>query len=152
VGRRVARVSATPGKTRALNVYRLPGLYLVDLPGYGFAHASKSERAGLQRLLTAALTHRPLRGVVWLLDIRRDPSADDLRFRGLMAEREIPLLGVLTKTDKLGYERGIRRKSEVGEALGMDPVKLLATSSVSGLGIAQLGEEILAAAGNPQTR
>ena len=148
MGRRVARVSATPGKTRTLNVYRLPGLYLVDLPGYGFAHASKGERAGFQRLLTAVLARRLLRGVVWLLDIRRDPSADDLRFRGLMAERRIPLLAVLTKTDKLGYERGIRRKRELGEALELDPEKLLATSSVSGLGIAQLGEEILAAATN----
>lgn len=148
----MARVSATPGKTRTLNVYRMPDLYLVDLPGYGFAHASKSEQAGLQRLLTAALTRRPLRGVVWLLDIRRDPSSDDLRFRGLMAEREIPLLAVLTKTDKLGYEQGIRRRREVGEGLELDLGKLLATSSVSGLGIAQLGEEILAAARNPQTR
>jgi GTP-binding protein len=152
VGRRVARVSGTPGKTRALNVYRMPDCYLVDLPGYGFAHAAKSDRVGFQRLLTTALKRRPLHGVVWLLDIRRDPSPDDLRFRALMAESGVPLLAVLTKTDKLGYEQGMRRAREVGDALELDPDKLLATSSVSGLGIAQLGEELLAAARSAQAR
>jgi GTP-binding protein len=75
----LARVSATPGKTTLLNAFRLPGFYLVDLPGYGFARAGKAARAGYRTLLTRYLRERPaLAGVVWLLDARHDPSRDDL--------------------------------------------------------------------------
>jgi GTP-binding protein len=151
LGRRVARVSGTPGKTRSLNVYRLPHFYLVDLPGYGFAQASRSERAGFQQLLETVLERRPLRGVVWLLDIRREPSADDLRFRELLARRHTPLLTVLTKADKLGHERRGIRTREIAETLELDPEEVLPTSSVTQLGMAQLGEELLATAAD-QTR
>ena len=71
----LARVSATPGKTTLLNVFRLPGFYLVDLPGYGFARAGKTARAGYRRLVDRYLRERPtLAGVVWLLDVRHQPS------------------------------------------------------------------------------
>ena len=66
----LARVSGSPGKTTLLNFYRLPGLYLVDLPGYGFARASKSDRAGYQKLVSGYVRTRDrLAGIVWLLDI-----------------------------------------------------------------------------------
>ena len=64
----LARVSATPGKTQAMNVFRLPDFYLIDLPGYGFAKASKVNRAAYRRLVEGYLTKREtLTGVVWLL-------------------------------------------------------------------------------------
>ena len=98
----LARVSGTPGKTRLVNVFRLPGLYLVDLPGYGFARASKTDRAGFRQLLNGYVEHREtLAGVVWMLDIRRDLSADDQEVRGLLAASGNPVLIVLTKIDKL---------------------------------------------------
>ena len=77
IGRRsLAHTSKTPGKTRLLNVYEIDSsFYLVDLPGYGFAKVSKAERAGFSKLINAYLSKRQdLIGVVWLLDIRRDPS------------------------------------------------------------------------------
>ena len=78
--RGMARVSATPGKTRALNVFRLPDFYLVDLPGYGYAKADKSTRAQISTILDRYIMERPtVAGVVWLLDVRRDPSQDDER-------------------------------------------------------------------------
>src|SRR5262249_25753728 len=86
VGRRIAKISATPGKTRAMNVFLVsmgkgdkvpPSLYFLDLPGYGYARASKSERTGFRGLLKHALRRERLAGVVWLLDIRHPPSVDD---------------------------------------------------------------------------
>ena len=98
----LARVSGSPGKTTLLNFYRLPGLYLVDLPGYGFARASKGARAGYRKLVTGYLRTRPsLAGIVWLLDIRHRPSADDLEMQELLAESGRPVLAVFTKADKL---------------------------------------------------
>ncbi len=74
----LARVSGTPGKTTLLNAFRLPGFYLVDLPGYGFARAGKAARAGYRRLVERYLVERPtLAGVVWLLDSRHEPSRED---------------------------------------------------------------------------
>ena len=80
----LARVSGTPGKTTLVNVFRLPAFYLVDLPGYGFARASKSARTGFRQLLDGYLGARDtMAGVVWLLDIRRELSAEDTLIRDL---------------------------------------------------------------------
>lgn len=148
VGRRgLARVSATPGKTRLLNVFRLPQLYLVDLPGYGFARASKPERAAFRALLDAYLRHRrTLAGVVWLLDIRRELSAEDQAVRELLSASGRPVLPVLTKTDKLGRQAARVRVGELARALDLDPEAVQPTSTVTGEGLADLGESILAAA------
>jgi GTP-binding protein len=142
----LARVSQTPGKTTLLNVYRLPGLYLVDLPGYGFAKASKPERAAYRRLLERYLREREtLAGVVWLLDIRHEPSADDAEMGALLAATGVPVLPVLTKGDKLAHGARGRRARELGRALGAPAEPPLVTSSTTGLGIADLGASILAA-------
>ena len=87
----LARVSGTPGKTQHMNMFRLPTFYMVDLPGYGFAHANKGMRAGYRKLVEGYLTKREqLKGVVWLLDIRHEPSKDDLTFQDLLAESGRP--------------------------------------------------------------
>ncbi len=147
-GRRgLARVSATPGKTRLLNVFRLPELYLVDLPGYGYARASKPERAAFRALLDGYLMHRAtLAGVVWLLDLRRDLSADDVEVRELLAASDRPVLPVFTKADKLGRQAARGRVAALAGALGLDADAVQPTSTVTGEGIADLGESILAAA------
>jgi GTP-binding protein len=142
----LARVSQTPGKTTLLNVYRLPAFYLVDLPGYGFARASKPERAAYRRLLERYLRERTsLAGVVWLLDIRHEPSADDAAFGELLAATGVPTLPVLTKGDKLTQGARTKRARELGRALGAGAEPPLVTSSSTGLGIADLGASILAA-------
>jgi GTP-binding protein len=143
----LARVSGSPGKTTLLNFYRLPELYLVDLPGYGFARASKSDRAGYRRLVTGYLgTRMALAGIVWLLDIRRDPSKDDREMQELLVESGRPVLPVFTKADKLTRVALGTRERELARALGVPPEQIQITSSRSSVGIAELASSIVAAA------
>jgi GTP-binding protein len=104
-GRRgLARTSATPGKTRKLHWYRVrrsgAELWLVDLPGYGWARVSRQERRSWQRLVESYLEDRPtLRVAALLQDLRRDLGEDETLLLAWLAEREIPVLLVLTKVD-----------------------------------------------------
>jgi GTP-binding protein len=144
----LARVSGSPGKTTLLNFYRLPGLYLVDLPGYGFARASKHDRAGYRKLITGYLRSREmLTGIVWLLDIRHDPSKEDREMQELLIESGRPVLAVLTKADKLTRSAISGRQRELAQALELRPEQIELTSSRSGLGIAELAASVLAATG-----
>jgi GTP-binding protein len=144
----LARISGTPGKTTLLNAFRLPGFYLVDLPGYGFARAGKAARAGYRTLLTRYLRERPtLAGVVWLLDARHDPSRDDLEMQQLLVESGRPVLAVLTKGDKLTRSAQQARAREVAAVLGLEEDQVQLTSSRSHSGIADLAASILAAIG-----
>ena len=149
----LARVSATPGKTTLVNVFRLPTFYLVDLPGYGFARASKSARAGFRELLDGYLQDREtIAGVVWLLDIRRDLSAEDLVIRDLLVASGHPVLAVLTKIDKLGRVAVQQRVTALAGALGLPTDQLQPTSAATGEGIADLRESVLAAADQGMNR
>jgi GTP-binding protein len=144
----LARTSGSPGKTTLLNFYRLPEFYLVDLPGYGFARASKGARAGYRKLVTGYLrTRASLAGIVWLLDIRHQPSTDDLEMQELLAGSDRPVLAVFTKADKLTRSGRPARAHELAEALGLQQDQVQLTSSQSGLGIAELATSIVAAAG-----
>jgi GTP-binding protein len=147
VGRKaLARVSAAPGKTELLNVYRLAACYFLDLPGYGFAQRSKTAREGFRRLLEGVAAKRPtLTGVVWLLDVRHPPSEDDYLIRDLLVEAGRPVLAVLTKADKLSGAQRAKALRQRGRELGMAEAELLLTSSTTGLGIEDLGESILEA-------
>ena len=143
----LARVSGSPGKTTLLNFYRLPGLYLVDLPGYGFARASKSDRAGYRKLIDGYLrTREVLSGIVWLLDIRHDPSKEDREMQELLIQSGRPVLAAFTKADKLTRSALGTRERELAQALGVRPEQIELTSSRSGLGIAELAASVLAAA------
>jgi GTP-binding protein len=146
----LARVSGTPGKTTLLNAFRLPSLYLVDLPGYGFARAGKAARAGYRRLIMRYLGERStLAGVVWLLDVRHQPSSDDLEIQDLLIASGRPVLAVLTKADKLTRSARVVRASELASALGLQDDQVQLTSSSSGEGIAELGQSILAIGERP---
>jgi GTP-binding protein len=141
----LARVSGTPGKTTLLNAFRLPALYLIDLPGYGFARAGKAARAGYRRLITRYLRERPgLAGVVWLLDVRHPPSRDDREIQELLIASGRPVLAVLTKADKLTRSAQAARARELADDLGLQPDQVQLTSSTAGLGLAELGQSILA--------
>lgn len=143
--KQLARVSATPGKTQLMNVFRLPPCYFLDLPGYGFAKIGKSAREGFRALLEGVASRRPsLTGVVWLLDVRHPPSKDDLAIRELLAVSGRPVLPVLTKGDKLG--RGAQQEALAARAreLGMAADELILTSGTTGLGMDDLGDSVLA--------
>jgi len=146
----LARVSATPGKTTLLNAFRLPSFYLVDLPGYGFARAGKVARAGYRRLIERYLLERPtLAGVVWLLDARHQPSADDEAIQELLVRSGRPVLVALTKADKLSRSARAERTGALALALGLSADQIQLTSSTSRLGIAELAESIVAAVEDP---
>ncbi len=145
----LARVSGTPGKTTLLNAFRLPGFYLIDLPGYGFARAGKAARAGYRRLVDRYLLERPtLAGVVWLLDVRHQPSRDDLAMQELLVQSGRPVLVALTKADKLTRSAQAGRTRAVAAALGLQEDQVQLTSSTSRLGIPELAASIVAAVGD----
>jgi len=147
MGRRaLARVSATPGKTRLLNVYRWgTGCYLVDLPGYGWARAGAAERAHWRRLATAYLERREtLAGVVWLLDIRRDPSPDDAAVGATLARRAVPTLVALTKADQVPRPQRIARAAAIAGALALDHAEFVVTSARTREGAEDLRDSVLA--------
>jgi GTP-binding protein len=144
----LARVSGTPGKTTLLNAFRLPGFYLVDLPGYGFARASKSARLAYRALVDGYLIGRAeLAGVVWLLDIRHQPSVDDLEMQQTLIESGRPVLAALTKADKLTRSAQSSRARELAKAVGLPQDQIHPTSARTRLGISELAESIVAAIG-----
>jgi GTP-binding protein len=120
----------------------------VDLPGYGFARAGKAARVGYRSLVTRYLGERSsLAGVVWLLDVRHDPSKDDFEIQDLLIESGRPVLAALTKSDKLTRTAGIARTRELAAALGLQEDQVQLTSSKSREGIAELAQSILATVG-----
>jgi GTP-binding protein len=163
LGRRIARVSATPGKTRMLNVFLIPdwsteqgagskllrapcSLYFLDLPGYGYARAGKADRAAFGRLVRYALARERLAGVVWLLDLRREPSAEDRTMQELLVERETHVLAALTKGDKLPRSQRQRRAEELRAALALPEDQIILTSARTGDGVPELRDAIEALA------
>lgn len=147
VGRRaLARTSHTPGKTRMLNVFAWgEACHLVDVPGYGWARASQGDRAAWRRLVEGYVTRRTLlRGVLWLLDLRRDPTPDDAAMGSMLAARGLPVLAVLTKADQVPRrERRVRRR-EIALAIGLEEDACLLTSARSGEGMEDLRASVLA--------
>ena len=147
MGRRIAKISGTPGKTRAFNVFLIPGLalaplYFLDLPGYGYARAGRAQRASFRRLVHHALRRDLLAGVVWLLDIRHPPSADDWTMQDLLAERETRVLAALTKGDKLTTAQRMERGRDLRTVLDLPDDQILVTSAKTGEGIPELREAI----------
>jgi GTP-binding protein len=117
-------------------------LYFLDLPGYGYSRASKTDRTAFRRLVAHALRRERLAGVVWLLDIRHEPSAGDNTMQDLLAATGTRVLATVTKSDKLGRESRVRRERELQETLGLDADQLIVTSARTGEGIAELREAI----------
>jgi GTP-binding protein len=110
----LARISATPGKTRSLNFYEAQGAgyCLVDLPGYGYARCSKVERKKWALLIEAYLRKTDqLRAVVALLDCRLPPQRLDMELVDWLRSHRIPVVAVLTKADKcIQRDREARKK------------------------------------------
>lgn len=99
----LARTSATPGKTQTINFYNLnEEMYLVDLPGYGYAKVSEKEKIEWGKLIERYLhTSKNLKAVFLLIDIRHDPSANDkMMYDWIVAQGYQPII-IATKLDKL---------------------------------------------------
>jgi len=120
VGRRsLAKTSNTPGRTQLINFFTVnESISFVDLPGYGFAKVSQSIKKDWGDMMEAYLRERQnLAMVILILDIRRDPSNDDLSLRNWLENYRIPYLYVLTKTDKLSNNQVIGRQKIIERSL-----------------------------------
>lgn len=119
----LAKTSKSPGKTRQLNYYGVNDrLYLVDLPGYGYARRSRQERRSWAELVEPYLQERQtLRGLVQLLDCRHDPTELDLQMLEWLQHRGEPFLVALTKSDKISASRLRERVGQVSSLLGTPP-------------------------------
>jgi GTP-binding protein len=145
--RKLAYTSGHPGKTRLLHWYRIerPGsdLLLVDLPGYGYAKVSMSERKRWKVLVESYLGDRaPLRVAVLLQDLRRDISDDETLLIDWLAARNVPVILALTKVDKLKPMRRAARVRELKASVPLPAQRVVATSAEKGLGIADLWHAI----------
>jgi GTP-binding protein len=140
-----ARVSKTPGRTREINFFRINNQFLfVDLPGYGYARISKERKAAWGPLIGGYLGRTTqLRGLVLLLDIRRDPSDDDRSMLDFLARLEIPTLVALTKSDKVGKAAVPARVDDISRALSIDAEQIIPFSVVTGHGRTELLEAIM---------
>ena len=127
---------------------RLPmtdnAFYILDLPGYGYARASKTERAAFAGLLRHVLTRPRLAGIVWLLDIRHDPSAGDRDMQDLLAGVGTRVLAAVTKSDKLSRTRRVEHARALQQALGLDDDQLVVTSAQTKEGLDELREAVAA--------
>lgn len=145
--RRLAYTSATPGKTRLIHFYRLRHerghVRFVDLPGYGWARVSRAERLRWQTLVESYLERRgTLRVAVLLQDLRRDITSDEEDLLAWLAERSIPTLVALTKSDKLKPMRRAARIQRLGATIPVQPSRVVPTSAETGAGIGELWEAL----------
>jgi GTP-binding protein len=141
----IARVSRTPGRTRAINFFRINDEFvLADLPGYGYARVSKDLHAGWQPLVESYVKHSPqLRGIVVLLDVRREPTADDHAMLDFLAASELPTLVAVTKLDKLSPAASVARVARATADLGLDEDQVIATSAKTGQGRDELAAAVV---------
>ena len=121
VGRKnLAKTSNTPGRTQLINFFSInEKFFFVDLPGYGFAKVSRSVKKDWGDMIESYLRERQnLALIILILDIRRDPSEDDLALQNWLEHYRIPYLSILTKSDKLSNNQAISRRRLIEKALG----------------------------------
>lgn len=134
----LARVSSMPGKTATINFYSLENIYIVDLPGYGYANVSKSEKKKWGDLIGSYLgdAERELALVFQLIDMRHPPSKDDLQMIDFLIDSEIPFVVVLTKADKLKpTQRKLRMEAFKTEIPCFEDITCVEFSAITGEGV-----------------
>ena len=146
--RNLARVSATPGRTRTVNFFRVGrDLYLSDLPGYGFAQVSHGVREAWERLVTSYLVGRaPLALCVFLVDARHDPMEGDHMLHAFLLEQDLPYVVAATKSDKLGRGAVAQRLRALESGLAREAAGVLAVSAETKAGVPDLWRVIVEAA------
>lgn len=133
----LARVSSVPGKTITINFYNVDDCKFVDLPGYGYAKLSKTERDRFGELMEGYFqSGRNIKLVVQLVDMRHKPSQDDFGMIDFMQQMNIPFIIACTKADKLKVKEFKKREREIKQELNMvDEGLIVPFSSQTGLGL-----------------
>ncbi len=145
--RQLAKVSATPGKTRSVNLYKVEpqGFYLTDLPGYGYAKRSKAERELWANLIEKYLVEcENLVAIAILLDCRLEPQDADKMMVQFALAHQIPLIPVLTKADKCTQKERTERISQWTVLIPRG--EPLAVSSQTGMSLEKLWKKLISAA------
>ena len=154
----LARVSSAPGRTRLVNFFRVSGaekpggrgrgdLYLVDLPGYGYAKASREVRESFEQLAVSYLAGRePLRLCVFIVDARHDHGERDETLRSWLEHHGLPWVLAINKIDALNRDEAKRRLASLQAGLGRGAQAVLPVSAERGTGIGELWNVIRGAA------
>lgn len=137
----LARVSSVPGKTATINFYGLENVCFVDLPGYGYAKVSRSEKDRWSDLIGGYLgdPDRNIILVMSLIDMRHAPSKDDIQMINFLVESELPFIVVLTKSDKLNKsERTARLEAFKTEIPYFEDITVVPFSAMNGEGVEEI--------------
>ena len=141
----LARTSGKPGKTQLLNFFNIDDkLRFVDVPGYGYARVSKKEREKWGKMIEEYLTSREnLRAVVSLVDLRHEPSSDDVQMYEFLKYYEIPVILVATKADKIPRGKWNKHESMIKKKLDFDKTDtFIIFSSVNKTGVEEAWDAI----------
>ena len=135
--KKLAKTSQTPGKTRLINYFLINDrFYFVDIPGYGYAKVSRTEREGWGSLIETYLESTPFISMIFLLiDIRHDPNPNDCQMLDWLKHNDLPYRIILTKADKLGNNQIQNQQNKIAKVLDLDRSELVATSASSGRGM-----------------
>jgi len=147
--RKLARTSSTPGRTQAINFFRFgTSLYLVDLPGYGFARVPMNVKKSWGQMVEDYLrTRETLKAVVVILDIRRDPSTGDENLINWLNYYHIEPIVVLTKADKVSRQQAQNRSKRItGSLKAVSFSEPVIFSSLKRQGVTELWKKINTAA------
>ena len=127
----VAYTSSKPGKTQTLNFFHInDSFYFVDVPGYGYAKVSKKDREEFEQMIEEYLVHREELTLVGLIvDLRHDPTEDDIIMYEYLKSYQIPVLVVATKLDKVPKTKRIRHEKAIKQGLKMAPNDLFISYS-----------------------
>lgn len=148
----LARVSSMPGKTITINFFTVDDIYIVDLPGYGYAKVAKTEKQRWAGLIEGYLHDDRNLGLVFqLVDFRHAPTQDDLMMINFLIDSEIPFVIVLTKADKLKkMERQSRREALLTEIPCADQITMVEFSAETGEGVEEIRQIITDIAEEPE--
>lgn len=142
--KKMAKTSSTPGRTRLVNYFNINNqFYLVDLPGYGYAKASKAMVGSWDKFMNDYFVENEnLKLVLLLLDCRLVPNSLDIQMLDFLAENEIPALVVLTKTDKISRSELNNNINKISSLIRFNKERIISTSANKKQGTEQIGKFI----------
>lgn len=132
--KKLARTSNTPGRTRLVNYFDFGEFIIADLPGYGYAKVSKSEKEKWARTLSDFFDCTKITHAIALVDIRHDPTEEDKLMINLFYSEIIPFTLVATKADKIAKTKVKTQAGYVANKLGLGKDNVIATSAETRLG------------------
>jgi GTP-binding protein len=143
--KKLVRTSKTPGRTQLLNFFEINEVWrFVDLPGYGYAKVPVGVQERWRPMVESYLTTRVnLRGMVWLLDIRREVSKEDLLLWDWLQTKQVKVIIIITKADKLSKNKRNKQAAGIAKSLGRKARELIQFSATSGEGKDEIWQELL---------